>query len=260
MKTHWIIIAVLACALGFFFGTRLLYGESYGELRDDGQYSIIGLWHLNDNSSSESDSSGNSNTATVTGAAYTTTTAKFGGAYYFDGVSGNDYLDIDTINGEFNSTQGTFAVWVYRTFADDTSARKRLAEFHHTSDNDRILLLYNQTYDEWRFNYVAGGTGNNISLAPSKIPQNEWTSVVVVWDISGDENKFFVNGYEEGNLTSLSGSISATLTVSRIGSNDTNYLNWEGYMDEICIWDRALSDDEIRAIYHMQRGGFGIIE
>jgi hypothetical protein len=102
------------------------------------------------------------------------------------------------------------------------------------------------------------------------IPLNTWTQVSVVFD--GDENlavnrfKFYINGQQSLSDTSNSPGVaySNSITSNNLGNSATNtafgawfsQLGWIGYfdgqLDDIGIWNRALSASEIQQLYTTQ--------
>lgn len=69
----------------------------------------------------------------------------------------------------------------------------------------------------------------------------------IVWSPSGGNtiNSFYLNGVADGTGTNGTGALTAgTLTVATGG--------WDGYVEDLRIYDRALAVDEIQCIYSCQ--------
>jgi hypothetical protein len=83
----------------------------------------------------------------------------------------------------------------------------------------------------------------------STVPYNSWTFVVVTFD--GSYVTFYVNGVSQtGDRTALRGSIISNTTPLDIGESGGEY--WVlGVIDEVRIYNRALSAAEVAASYIM---------
>ena len=88
------------------------------------------------------------------------------------------------------------------------------------------------------------------------VPQNEWSHVAMV--ISPNSATIYLNGVAStynGTLPQID------LTLLRMGryfgnnSNINNILSFQGQMDEICIWNQALNQNQIRELRHLTRTG-----
>jgi concanavalin A-like lectin/glucanase superfamily protein/uncharacterized protein DUF2341 len=100
-----------------------------------------------------------------------------------------------------------------------------------------------------RFGGVTALTSTNT------LESNKWYYVVSVFDKSTNNAKIFVNGNEWA-----SGSVNGGITTGNsydvyIGRRGlANTLNFNGILDEVLIYDRALSFEEINNIYHERKG------
>ena len=201
---------------------------------------LIGSWTFND--ATANDESGNNNHGTVNGA--TLTTDRFGNensAYSFDGV--DDFIEVS--NGELVD-QNTISIsaWIYRT-ADGISPiyiqNDNIGKATHYLYCDGSLLCYD--------NYnPSGGV-----LTVDGIPQNTWTYVTLVRD--SDNVIFYVNGVNIGSGTGESRSSSADVDRTLIGAryfNDQVMWSFNGLIDDLNIYNYALSESEITELYNVE--------
>jgi|GEM_PF-1902381 len=95
----------------------------------------------------------------------------------------------------------------------------------------------------------------NIGASNTSVNTNTWTHIAVTYDVSGNY-QFYVNGSADGNGTSLQ-----TFTLSNavtIGSNGTpGAESYTGSIDDLRVYDNALSSGEIEAIYNGGNGTQG---
>jgi hypothetical protein len=88
---------------------------------------------------------------------------------------------------------------------------------------------------------------------------NRWTHVVVVWRIAGNAETY-VDG-ELVNLTPIgpgTGDVSSPDLAFNIGQDGTGAYTdgeWDGLVDDVAVWTRALSADEVVTLYAF--GNFG---
>jgi hypothetical protein len=193
------------------------------------------------------DRSGNENRGVVNGARHTRE-GKFGGAFEFDGR--NDYinagrkpsLDITrdlTISAWFKNRRKTFGdpqqTIVGKDDGSDDVGRSYMLSWHGGS----IVSL---AYGKGR------GRGYHILKSPRGISFDEWHHVVAIHQ-TGKGNRIYVDGKlvaEDREGTALLATPNTDLLVG-----DTKA--WEqwfffGAIDELRIYNRALSDAEIKAL------------
>ncbi len=78
------------------------------------------------------------------------------------------------------------------------------------------------------------------------------TDEILIWDAS---ILCYLNATLQSTYTTGTGG-----THKDDASNNFTIEDFEGQIDEVCLWDRVLSEIEIRQIYAMQKGGYGIID
>ncbi len=94
---------------------------------------------------------------------------------------------------------------------------------------------------DWRY------ATSNVAL-----PLNVWTHVAGTYD--GNVIKVYFNGQEVGNA-SFAGTITPVAADLQIGRNIVSGATWNGLIDEVEVFDRALSVSEIAAIYNAGSAG-----
>ncbi|MEI8192672.1 MAG: LamG-like jellyroll fold domain-containing protein [Flavobacteriia bacterium] len=204
---------------------------------------LVGWWPFNGNANDES---GNGNHGT-SGSGISLTTDRFlisNSAYDFNG-SGNISLTLLPTTG---SQDFTISGWIK---TNDVTVRKGIACWGQ--DNP-----WNSTY----FNITANGylkfdfAFNGGPQSPIFIADNNWHSVIVTCT-SG-----LVQLYLDGTVTGTALSMSPNITGSNkaLGANIDNSgsNNFIGTLDDIGIWNRALTQCEIQDLYHAQLGSQAI--
>ena len=104
--------------------------------------------------------------------------------------------------------------------------------------------------------WYAGGNSGNISCPNcwyvsdvSTLPLNTWIFITGVWERSGSNitGTLYVNGVNKGTNTSgLMTATGAFNSYTIIGSHSWNMDYIDASIDEVCIWNKALTETEIR--------------
>ena len=189
------------------------------------------------------DGSGNGHTGTIAGAAWTTQ-GRFGNALSFDGV--NDWVTVTSTALLNLSTAMTLEAWVFPT---TTSGVRDILIKEGTGAD-----IYNLYARNWRgqpeANVLVGGT--NRTAEGAALPANTWTHVAGTYD--GTTLRLFVNGLPAASIAA-SGSIATSSGVLRIGGNSLWGEFFQGTIDEIRVYNRALTQAEIQADLTTPVGG-----
>lgn len=204
------------------------------------------------------DSSGNGYDGTVYGA--TATTDRFGSsnkAMSFDGS--NDYIIVDGTDEDLRITGDiTISMWVKRTGTINDTKQLVICSADETAKSLETNFLYsfgishNGTSTFFIHHYDSGsGEQVNFSYVP---PLNEWNHICVVRDSSLTKVKLYVNGvfYAEGYYSNNAQKASSgNLQKLRIGGAGSWWSDssFEGDIDDVRIYNRVLTSDEIWQIY-----------
>ena len=212
----------------------------------------------NDNGDRIIDQSGKRNDGVVKGAKWTPKGIR-GGAYRFDGV--DDFIDSGNSSLANGFSEVTLSVWAC------TSANVPYAGIATAcSQNSKDLLMMSEGPAGKRqatFYVGNGARYDGVSAVPSGVfVPDTWHHLAGTWKspkIGGDG---LLRMYFDGILNStstqpLDGVISQTTSL-KIGWDDVQLPSPEnrrfnGLIDEVMIFNRALSDSEIKQIYDAQK-------
>jgi hypothetical protein len=200
---------------------------------------LVGYWNLDQGSGTIAyDSSGYNNHGTIYGASWTS--GKVNGALNFDGL--NDYVDCGN-NETLDPTQGaTIEAWV--NFNQLPSVAKHIMEIASRSGGGTDLDLQTETDNRFKF-FIGPGV---VVISNTVAETSKWYHIVGTYQ-ANDNIKIYVNGVLE----------KTTLTSVTRGTNPNKFsigqsLIWSGRffngtIDEVKIFNRALSAEEIKAEY-----------
>lgn len=189
------------------------------------------------------DFSGNGNNGTVNGAILTTDkNAVSNQAYSFDGS--NDYISYTAIDDV-----QTISLW-FSPDSDNPNAETLLDQRNDASPNAG-WYLYLAT-NEIRVSNDIGASTQSLIGTSGTISASTWYHLVVVID-SVNGNKIYLNGTSLTLTTNtITGSSlqNSTSTAWMGGYSQTSSLFFGGKLDEIRIYSRALTTDEITLLYN----------
>lgn len=203
---------------------------------------LVGLWHLDEGSGSLAhDSAGNGNDGTVQSAVWTT--GRFDGGLEF---AGSEYVEIPNATG-LNPGLLTVAAWVYpHSYGYYTSMVVKRHNADWSSPYIAYMLWLANDVANPGFALVVGGTNYDV-IADGPIPMNAWTLLIGTYD--GETARLYVNGTLAKSNADPSGPIDATSEPLYLGPALTSNHHFDGKLDEVAIFSRALSASEILAYY-----------
>jgi hypothetical protein len=166
----------------------------------------------------------------------------------FDGSS--NFIEISDSKEISGGQSFTLAAWIYR---NSTGSRHDfLNKFFDGAMKDYGLGTNTDTL--WF--YLENGGGNDFSLNGSTtLNSGTWYHVLATYNHSKKEVKLYVNGSLDASGTSSfrSPNTDAPLTIGAMSDtstyNNSNYM--DGLMDEVRVYNRALSQPEIKALYNL---------
>jgi hypothetical protein len=227
-------------------------------------YGLVAYYPFNGNANDES---GNGNDGTVNEAVLTED--RFGQAnssYYFDGI--NDFINIGKpIPEKIRMPYGfTIGVWV-----------KPAAYSNNNNDNNLLGGIVASQYDPEHAGYsvmidyresahggskggvhfqVGSSTGywtsSNEGTTQSLLPIDKWTYITVVAEVE-NQYKVYFNGIEVANWSPKQSIIYTNNCRFAIGWNqhiDNSKRFFYGGIDDVRIYNRALSETEIQELYN----------
>jgi hypothetical protein len=190
---------------------------------------------------SVTDRTGKGHTGTISGATWTTA-GRFGNALTFDGA--NDWVTVADANDLDFTTAMTLEAWVYPTESGGGSWRNVLIKERPSGE---VYNLYSNADANTPVAYVVRSTAPGTPLdvsGTSQLPLNAWSHLAVTYDNA--TLRLFVNGVEVGTRA-VAGPLLTSTGVLRIGGNSKWGEYFAGRIDEVRIYNRALTAAEIQA-------------
>lgn len=109
-------------------------------------------------------------------------------------------------------------------------------QFLLTGDNSAIVSLFNAPGESWGTNVVPVWLGQPIST-------DAWTHVATTFD--GEMLAVYVNGVQVGMTVDAPKTVVNSTSSFRISGDDNNNVKFVGLIDEVAVFNRALSANEL---------------
>jgi len=203
---------------------------------------LVSWWKFDETSGTTAGDSAGSNDGTLTnGPAWTTETAgaASSGALSFDGT--DDYVLVAGASGLDYST-GTWDMWVQADGWTDGTERTLLGG----KGNGSYLELL-KTPSGGTLMFVFQGVAVITTTSGGHLTNGAWQHIAATWNFGTDAYEVFIDGVSRA---SSSTDYDAPTTPTNLGIGmalrpDPSGGSWDGYLDEVRIYDRVLSQSEI---------------
>lgn len=207
---------------------------------------LVGHWELDETTgSSIADSSVNSNTGTWSdgsgnSVAEETTTGQVGDALDFDGTDDDISIADDA---SLKPANITLAAWVY---ADSTGGGSHIMDKQSGSTGYGIYLPSGNVSS-----FVSVDSAWDNTTGPA-LSTGTWYHIAATYD--GTTHSLYVDGALADSNTNA-GTLTHTTNSMNIGTRDGGGQRWNGIIDDVRVYDRALSASEINDIYSANNCG-----
>lgn len=192
-----------------------------------------------------SDLSGNGNDGTlVNGVGYSGDNQ---GSLTFDGV--NDCVDTSLL---FDKDDFTYAAWFNRN--GGTGFRNIVNSFDGSSAEWANIGLVSS-----QLTFAVDNDSVKVDLRGSTIQNNIWYYMVGVWIRNTGSMKLYLNGVLNAQATHPNKTTISAVNSERIGCRaDIITETFDGNISNVQIYNRALSDAEIKQNFNALRGRYGL--
>jgi hypothetical protein len=205
---------------------------------------LIGLWSFNGQDVRGTvayDRSGQGNNGTITGGPRAVP-GKVGQGFEF---SNSKSIVLSTSAFDLTSSSFTISAW-FKT----VSTGSNLGIYTKSGASSRIKL-YQTGGSTLRFRLVnSSAVGVSIDTSGININDGAWHQVAATFDFSNAAGVVYIDGVSRGSGTGPSGDLDASPSVHLLGQGDGgNAESWNGSLDELRIYNRALTAAEVLQLY-----------
>ena len=198
---------------------------------------------------STADGSGNGNSGTISGASWSTA-GHFGNALSFDGV--NDWVTVaDAASLDLTSGM-TLEAWVFPTALGTVWRTVAASRSSRATSSTALYANRETTPPAWakpRSRAAVRGLDGTAAL-----PLNTWTHLATTYD--GAFLRLYVNGAQVAQAAQT-GAITTSTGVLRLGGNAIWSEWFAGRLDDVRVYNRALTAGQIQSDLNTPVGGSG---
>jgi len=206
---------------------------------------LVGWWRLDEGSGTiAADSSGGGNDGTLVGNPQWVADGKVNGALEFDG---GDSVSVPG-GANINPESLTLMTWVNFNEVDNTSVRQD----YLSRGDDYAFSLHEDNADQRIHGIVTSSGGWSVVDGRTDVEADIWYHTAMTYDAGTNMLTLYLNGEVDGELSVTAGlehRLRGALTLGTYSGRDLL-----GKLDEVKLFDEALSQDEIKA--EMKGAGF----
>jgi hypothetical protein len=220
---------------------------------------LIAYWSFDNSGDPGHDDSGNGRDLTLQGAAAYTAGGKLGGAITLPGQD-SAYLEDDDGEDYINGLDAiTVAMWIKSDEINSDRGFLTTRDPLGLDPKQCLGLRYDAVGDTQneviRF-YVMTTEDKGLYESPGEVQTTEWQHVTITWSAASGRSELYLDGElqalsrretESGAGEPLGGTLDNAALV-RIGIGYKN-LGWKGLVDEVSIYNKALSEDEVLNLF-----------
>ncbi len=175
---------------------------------------------------------------------------KFGKGCEFDGLNSNDYINVND-ESVYLTGDKTIVAWIKLSaplIPPNPATNWEIIDAERISNNGFIFRIDGATQRLYYRNSWVAGYGADYSTGI--ITNNEWYQVAVSYSAINRVPSFYINGEDAGALNNM---INNNVIPERfaIGGGSWTPQKFDGIIDELMIFDRALSAEEIKGLYNL---------
>ena len=213
---------------------------------------MVSYWRLDDGSGTTATDSVDGKHGTINGATWTT--GQVGEALNFDGV--DDYVALPVM--DFVNRNLTFEVWFKTTNSD----RQILFSLAYSVNSAQEFEVGSIAPGAYGCHYWTGSVAEQTRVSNLPYYDGEWHHFACTLDDTNNISRLYYDGVEIKNKTMSTFIHNPGVDYCSIGRNPykNGIFYYNGTIDELAIYHRALSPEEIQQHYENGLNGLGYCE
>ncbi|SHK12782.1 PEP-CTERM protein-sorting domain-containing protein [Rubritalea squalenifaciens DSM 18772] len=176
----------------------------------------------------------------------------------------NDFMSVSLGTAQLGKTM-TISMWTYLApGASNGSARFHAFETGDSGVYDLSIGTAGNYSTTGRDDYSVYIGDNNFVGSYTGFAEGEWDHHVLVITESGDDifGEYYLNGSSQGVTLDTGAAASFDFSTLHFGDSrsGSGERDWDGMIDEVAIYDRAITSDEVNELYNLGLTGQAIPE
>ena len=215
---------------------------------------LVFYWRLDEGSGlAATDSSGNGRDGTFNGfpgdnsqwiSGYTNS-----GVHFNPGVTGNVASAMAIVSPNIGTTTSTtWAVWIRMNLNDTNGFANVMSGLTGVGAGHNLGFDTSGRFPRLLWN---NGATPSTTIASTEPITSNWTHLAVTWNAANSNLTLFVNGAAKANSTTAGGRSFSTINIGRRGNQQ---FAWRDDLDEIFVYNRALTPLEVAALANVPVG------
>jgi hypothetical protein len=203
---------------------------------------LIGYWSVDEGTGTVAQDSAGGHPGTLRNGP-TWTAGHIGQAVRFDGA--DDYVDLGNV--DISGSALTIAAWIRPdSFATDDARIVSKAMGSAEQDHYFMLSTVSSGGIKLRFRLKAGSSTSTLVASSGTLTAGQWAHAAAVYN--GSAMILYLNGVEVGRVNKTGALATSATTPVAIGRNPQAYGGFGGAIDDVRLYQRALSASDIGAL------------
>ncbi len=172
------------------------------------------------------------------------TGGKVGGGLDLDGI--DDYISLANPLGN-DARELSFSTWLYLDQKNGTTMQTVISQ----EGAYGVVWLFRSERAGAENKFQSWLLKGNDSISKYDCPVGKWVHVTYVYSYKSNESKFYINGEFDSSSTASPGQkiYGGKLRIGAHKTPNTAKEEWDGKIDDFRIYNRPLSDAEVRMLY-----------
>lgn len=207
---------------------------------------LLGWWPFTGNAN---DLSANGNNGTVYGASLTADRNNNNScAYFFNGT--NDYISCNLASLPVGSAPRTISAWIQTIsgpIATNIDPTVITVAAYGISSAGAVIFgqLVRASIGK---GYFESGSSQNEIYSTTTVNNGNWHNLVITYGGPGSRVRMYIDGVKEDSTSTLT--LATGTSFFGIGKSPWANTFFQGKIDDLGLWNRALTQDEITTLYH----------
>ena len=171
-----------------------------------------------------------------------------GGCYHFGGSSEYITMGLPNVFYDIPNDDFTISLWVR---SDDITADNAVVLMASEDVNNFVKIFLQGS----EIHVGVCDDGIKDAVRTENLYSNVWYHIVGVWDASEDRILVYCNGNASTEAGERNFALGCQPGLLEIGHGTASSKFWDGYMDELIVYNKALSAEQIYQIYFTTKDG-----